>query len=793
MADTPLDSETPSRQRPDRPQGPGKPGPSGALRDTQVGDPQHPPQRLDEEGKPVIVPKEQPPASLEASSSVYADPQAKRVTTPAAQPQDLTPREIVTLKLFSSFHEGAGYGDDTPLDRPNPKVGSVHYNRVHGSIDARMPGQIQVGQRLVKLAATNHDLNPVFAIEWTDTNGIYPAIFYIVGKTVQKIRFGAVSEVSTDMDSQATNNATGGMFDDDGSGIPYLYACFGSAQNIVRMNLAQTFTLDTSGVKAGLLLSLNGDAYRTIIPSSGTVHSQVSKCPRGADRFDETEWGPGVTVGFAGTEINALTAVRNSPVAVKPEGVFAFNAGLNRWVNYTPSWRSMMHLENGLGSYHLGDALVIPMGDGSTMIFDGNNVRPFDPGGPLATPNRHTTRDNFSSGAMAAMRHWLIGATGPNAKIISAGSSLEARFYDDSITTYSDGSADVRDNDLTTGLTFIIGEATDELLIGWHRPFTSVELSFSGSVNNNARTMSVAIGTVEDTPPTFSDVGAKNTGFRDFTELAGAPLGQSGQIALMVDPVEAGWTPVTVDSSQLYWMKITFDGALDEVEIVNAKITPWYPSIDATNFPLDGLDRSGIFPHLMYGRVGLNGQPWFHDIGSLPEPDRIGQTLFANVGGTNTNHPRRVIFIGRFAVWAIDVADNDRPGTEAEPFLNDVGLIESTSFIPVPGKVIRLKELRINGHEFDPTVATFFYYAWEWGHPWSRVSGQMTTVPATVNKFDRDDRGNRFRWAFGFTTSTVNTAKPTLPIVTDIEVDFEVLDESPHMLVERPMQTEPRF
>lgn len=797
MAQKPNNTETPKpRSRTERLAGPGKSIPSGAPRDVQVGGPQIRPPRTDDDGKPLTVPKEQPPAAFEASDLVHEDPQQKRVTTPSAVPQELTGREIITLKLFSSFHEGAGYGDATPLDRIDPTQGSVHYNRSHGSIDARMPGQIQAGQRIVKVAATNHDLNPVFAIEWTDTNGIYPAIFYIVGKKLMKVRFGAVSEVLegavADMKGLATNNATGGMFDDDGSGIPYLYACFGSAQNIVRMNLAQAFTLDTSGVKAGLLLSLNGDAYRTEIPTGGTVHSQVSKCPRGADRFDETAWGDGVTVGFAGTQINTLTSIRNAPVAIKPEGVFAFNAGVNRWVNYTPSWRSMLHLQNGLGAYHIGDVLIIPMGDGSTMMFDGNSVRPFDPGGPMATPNRHTTRDNFSSGAMCAMRHWLIGVTGPNAKIISAGSSLEARFYDDSLAAYTDGSANVRDNDLTTELAFTIAEAADALYIGWHRPFTSMELSM-GTGNNNVATPTVAIGTVEGTPPTFTSIGAKNTGFRDFTELAGAPLGQSGMIALMVDPVEAGWVPTTINGSLLYWVRISFSAALDAITILNLKITPWYPSIDATNFPLDGLDRSGILPHLMYGRVGTNGQPWFHDIGSLPEPDHISQALFANVGGTNVNHPRRVLMIGRFAVWAIDVADNDRPGTEAEPFLNSVGLIESTSFIPIPGKVVRLHKVRINGHEFDPDVATFFYYAWEWGHPWSRASGQVTTVPAVINRFSKEDRGNRFRWAWGFTTSDVNVAKPTIPIVTDIEVDFEVLPDSPDSLVERPMQDEPRF
>ncbi len=775
------------RKRTPRPSAPGTDEAAVHGRDLQVGDPGL---KKDE----VHIADSLPP--------MFHNARPQRLSFPKVESMEGLPKkQLVRIKLFQSFHEGSGFADETPMDRLDPTKGSSHFNRVHGSIDARWPGQLQVGQRVSKIAATNHDLNPVFAIEWTNTNGIHPAIFYIVGKTVQMIEFGDVAEINTNMDSKATNNATGGMFDDNGSGVPYLYACFGAAQKIVRMNRAQAFddTMVGSDVKAGLLLSLNGDAYRTIVPTSGTATCQVSKCPRSANRMDLTAWGDGVTIGFAGTSINALTAVRQAPVAIKPEGVFAFNAGLQRWINYTPSWRTFMHFDNGKGAYHLGDALVIPMGDGSTMIFDGNHVRPFDPGGPLATPNRHTTRDDFVNGTMMSMRHWVLGVTSHFSKIISAGDTLEMRFEDDSGgPSYSGTSASIRDLDLDTDEEFTLAETADSLLIGWKRPFASVQLSFGGTpsggttVNNNAATMTVKVGTTAGEPGTYTTVGVKNTGFRDFTELAGAPFGQSGSIVLMVDPVELGWVKTTIDSVEAYWMRISFSAALDQVNLLHARIAPWYPSIDSTNFPLDGLDRSGNFPHVQYGRMGQNGAPWWHDMVSLSEPDHISQALFANVGGVNTNHPRRILLIGRFGVWAIEVADNDRPGYEAEPYLNDKGLIESTSFIPVPGAVVRLNKIIINGHEFGADVKTFFYYGWEWGHPMSRMTGAMITVPSIIDNFERSDRGTRFRWSWGFTTSSVSVAKPTIPTVTSIEAEFEVVGTEVDMTPERPMQTVPR-
>lgn len=718
-------------------------------------------------------------------------------TTPSGPSQIETSKpEIITRKIFRSFHTGFGDADDIDYTKRMDEYRAIQevtsrYNRVHGSLDARWPGQLRAGLEIRKLSTQSHDLVPVYAVSWVDVvNNIYPATYYLVGKKIMKIRFGTVSEVGSDA---LTSNATGGMFDDDGSGVPYLYGCFGGVAGnttLRRMNVAGTVSTTKSGGGAGdviaaLLLSLNGDAYRTITPTGGTANCQVSKCPYGNDRMDSTKWGQGVTVGFAGTSINVLTGVRNAPVAIKPEGIFGYNQALDRWINYTSSWRNFMHLNNGIGAFFLGDTLIAPMGDGGAFIFDGNNARPFDPGGLSATPNLHTTRDKFI--ATAALRHWLVGATKLCTKAIFAGTTL--RFFTKISAAFTDLSTGVRDADLTTPAgTFTIG-AGDKIYIGHTRPFTSVRFD-TGAANTNAATITVK---VSDGAGGFITITNRN-----FTALAGAALGQSGEIVMTQDPVIAGWLPDTVNSvAGLYWVELSFSGALTAISWLNCVISPWYPSIDPTNFPLDGLDKSGVLPHLLFGRMESSQNPIWHDLFSLPEPDDIGAVIFADAGGTSLNHSRTLLVIGRFCVWQIMVADNDRPGTEPSPFVNGYGLIEGSSFVPaaegpIEGRLVRLIAVRIAGHEFDATMPLRFYYSWDWGKPWSRIGPTLTHAPGKLNVPRRgDDFGHRFRWAIGFKQSAAGLLG-SQPTVTEIEVDFEVLPRQLDEQQERAMSARPR-
>jgi hypothetical protein len=684
---------------------------------------------------------------------------------------------VISIPLFRSFH--LGFGDSREIRlvtdpqaarsyaQSSPSVSvQARYHRAHGSVDTRWPGELRPGMAIRKFAAPNHDSPPVFSVRWTDSNGVFPAIYYLVDNKIMKFMFTSLSTVTT-----LPANVTGGMFDDDGSGVPYLYASFGgasTAQKIRRMNLGGTVTASTD-VVAGLMLSLNGKAYRTIVPAGGTAACQVSVCPYGSDRMVAANWGAGTTVGFAGTNINALVAVRNAPVCVKPEGIFAYNSALDQWVNYTPGWRQYMHLQNGIGSFFLGDQLVVPMGDGGAVIFDGNNVRPFDPGGLLATPNEHTTIPEFT--ATGAMRHWIVGTTAPFpfAKALSFRSSAKVLYTTDG-STYTDVSNDLTDLDLTTGFTVPSNSAL-RVYIGNDVPFVGFHFATS-SPNTNANTMAVNVWTGSS----WTSVSV-----RDFTRLGGASFGQTENVIMLQDPLLLGWQKNTINGITKYWIEVSWSTALSaSTTWLTVKLLPLPRNsmIDSDNFPDDALDRAGAMPHILYGRVGEGGESIWHDMGSLPEPDRIGQVIFGDFGGNGTQHSRNLALLGRFGLWIMEQPANDRPGSEQWPILHSHGLIEGPQISPVPGAILRLSRVVINGFGLAPDeFDLFFYYQWDWGKEWSRMGSRLKRFPEILYNPYPGSVGTNFRWAIGWKAVSGAGMKPSAPVITGIDAEFEVVTD----------------
>ena len=119
-------------------------------------------------------------------------------------------------------------------------------------------------------------------------------------------------------------------------------------------------------------------------------------------------------------------------------------------------------------------------------------------------------------------------------------------------------------------------------------------------------------------------------------------------------------------------------------------------------------------------------------------------------------------------------------------------LIEGQSVLPAPGKIVRLREIRIVGQEFDPNIPGRFYYTWDWGKPWSR--GIVVNQTPAVASIRDDQRGYRFRWCWGWTDATAAAGRTSQPAVTGIEADFEVLEDAAlDSIQERSVQTLPRF
>jgi len=688
----------------------------------------------------------------------------------------------VRVPLFRSAHNG--YGDSI-------EVQDFRYNRIHGSVDARWPGQIRAGLRVEK-KATTWDRVPVFATEWTDSNGINPMIYIIVDDEVWGLRFGSLIEAEESASKNVLSAiSTTAMFHDDGSGIPLIYVGYGTGTDIDSVtrfipSSGETTTATGGSVKADKLYSLNGRAYRSITPSGGAANCQISTLPIGANPLTSANWGAGQLVGWASTNVNAITAVRHLPIVIKPEGIFMYDENLDRWVNQTRGWTNFIHLDNGKGAFSLGEQAVIPLGDGGAVIFDGFNIKEFDPSGFNSSPNLHTTTSSIDS--LGTMKYWIMGATSPKTKESAIGTRITVFHFDDTGSSYTDLTSNLRGADLTTSVTFTIDENDDFIYIGFPHPFVAVAWDLTG-VNNNAATVTTAIATSgSGDPPTFSTISASS----DFTDIGGAPMAQSGRIVLTSDPVAAGWITGTVNGvTNTYWLRLNWNVALDDITAVNLRLQPWFPSVDPTNFPLDGLDKSGIYPHIIAGTKDREVNTW-HDMFTLDVPDEIGAVLYGNVGGTSVNRSRALLAIGRKRIFTIDVAATDHPGTEIQPFINQYALIEAPSLVPAPGHLARLTHIYINGLATDSSLGLLgrFYYTWDDGNPWTHI-GTVSQFPADF-EVNQPQKGYRFRWAWGWSQAG-NVAQFDQPAVTSLEAEFEVLPDALDSIQSKARKTEPRF
>ena len=776
------------------------------------------PSSIELEGPPPFpeFPAPLPPVLLSPLGPENLIPQPEGQPLPdnmSAPPLAVGQPQIITVPLFESAQ--GGYGDADAGARP------FTYNRCYGAVDTRWPGRVYAGATRANTGSVANEADPVFATEWEDASG-FPLIYWIQGLEVMALQVvGGGSEIGADV---LGNACTSGMFDDDGSGVPYLYAGFGNGTAIRRMNRARTVSTSGDAIYADLFLSSNGRAYRTVTPSSGTANSAISNCPAGSDRFTLANWSSDQRVGFAGTNINALLSVRQSPVAIKPEGIFAYSESLDRWVNYTPSWVRYQHPDNGKGAFSIGDQAVIPMGDGGAVLFNGFTVIDIDPVPQNAMPNAHTTTGKLinslsqtvSRASLGTTRHWLIGLTPIGAKTqidsmaIADQGGMLWKYFDDSGGTFTDGEDDLFNGIPTDKETFSYADTADFIYIGWFFPFSgfTYDPGVGGTVNDNVATMTVEIYNGSSWVTILSNDG---------TKVSNDSFKQKGLVGWKEDPFnDQTWTQTAVDSKTRYWCRISWSATLTASVTWNtASLSPWYPPVDQSiaRLELDGLDRAGLFQHLIMGKLDQNtGTVIWHDMGTLAPTDigdnNIGSSRQLIIHGPSGGHStqsaetgapgdRTLAFIGRNSILAYLGPPDDRAGI-LEAYSTDHGFFEASAILPAGGKSVRLKEIRIQGEGFDDTLFGQIYYTWDKGKPWSRCGSRITRAPSVVHSPDGDEGGVKFRWGFYFAGGTTTTTQVNHPFFSGIEADFEIISRPLDAIQERPMPsttdtTPPRF
>lgn len=690
------------------------------------------------------------------------------------------------IPLFESGHEG--YGDSILATKPHK------YHRVLRGFDLRTPGKMKFGDFITRIAhGVTIQQAPVWAGEWISaTSAGIPVIYYLSGKKVMKLQGGVSSEVGTNALAQV---ATGAAFHGDDTGIAYLYIAEGFAGNMQKMNLATT--VSTGNVVRDKLASISGQLYGSGIPSGSSVFSAISFVPVGSDPNASASWSTLVVVGWATTDINDIKQVRGIPVVLKPEGIYIYNRQLDLWENKTPAWEAMPHPDNGRGAFSLGLALIIPMGRGGAVIFDGYVVRDFSPFNRDTSPNLDTTQQLFSVigatpigllGVSSVARLEAGGQGSKHAHDISLGGNMNTkltrrggsddlgadvegnRFFKtiDVGSSFTDYTTEVNDGKWTTYAdlsnldTFANG---DWFLVGHPRPFQGVQFySITTQVNSATLTAEIWTGSSWDA-----------IAITDFTNEAGTPLTGAGMVLMTADPVEAGWatTTVTGDDQALYLVRFLVSAALDaEVQIAATSLLPWRPAIDTTNFPEDALDRAGCYPHILAGELDAQGGGRWHDLGAvmtaITSVDEVSVLLTAEAGGTYGNSTNKTVAIGKQAIFLLEGGMND-----TWPFISPKGLAEFPFILPARGYPVKLKKVHMVGEHFDKVTNVWFYWRYGTEDRWSRKSlGKRPTADITINE---TGAGTEFQWAIGYSMSEDTAARR--PAILGIDATFEIVDQ----------------
>ena len=694
-----------------------------------------------------------------------------------------------------------GFGDSRQV-APN------RYNRILYGFDARYPGELRFGDFMENAFTqpSTSDGPPCWAGEWRDSGGTNPRLMYFLGLTAAQIQYDA-SSAGTDYGARST----GGCLHNNGANVERLIQCSGNAANIVIRAIDGTVDAITGTIQRDKLAAVSGALYGSVI--AGNRYSAIRFAPYGAAPNTAASWSGSTTVGWASTDINNIVSVRGVPCILKPEGVFLYNRGKDQWENMMPGWEGDPHPDNGRAAVSRGPDVVISRGRGGLVLFDGYTVRDISPYFQAA-PNDDTTPEKIScltlwKGFIVAVTsvsqglrggsgnkelHGLVtGVSSGNQKLLAVGTNLTEgiRFWrtQDNEVTFTNGATNAGDEDASTSVSLNAQSTAangDYFVIGYRYPWRACLINFGTSgLNTNASTLSaeywngsawaaMAIVDLMSTNPTTANT-----------------LGKAGLVILTGNPTD--WTTRTYgtagvdDSGGYYYIRFSVSAALSAtVSVIGVRIIPWRPAIDTTDHPNDGIDRSGCYPHVLFGQITEEGAIW-HDMGTPLVADEIGIVVGAHVGGAVGVDPRKLVLLGGANAYYFHHTESD-----AWPWLAPRGLAEFGFRRIADGHPVRLKTIRIDGRDFNGLTSMSFYYRYDSNERWSKVL--LGARPPFVSKIKIDaSAGMDFQWAIGYVMSdTTDPHVQRRPAVTGVTAEFELVAEREGMLAQRTIGAIPR-
>ncbi len=682
------------------------------------------------------------------------------------RPQN-APKGQIRIPVFRGGQEG--YGDSRVL----PQKRQNSYNRTSYNADMRWPGEMREFFINPLPVGVFHNNAPIYITEWEDTVP-NPLILYVADNKIMKIQAGAVTT-----DTTLAAVATGATMHDNGSGVPYLYVAEGGvpgAAKVQRRDRTGAITIATN-LYADKLLSLAGNLYITAASSTGPTNgitNGIGVVTVGTDPNVAAQ--PALTViGNPGRKINNITAVRYAPVCLKQDGSCADDRLSDTWLNHANWMKDLPHPDNGKVYWYEGTDVCIALGMGGAVRFNGFVAIPYDLL-PLedTTPDLDTTTQLIAAGGTA--RHWGALVTQIGAKRqrnggagdptqptgLGAGSTPNVAKSTDAGATFTSYGSQAFDGDPTTfaDLSALPGAGSGQVYFVHSQPFQGVKLSVLAA-NANAATWTAAV---------WNGTTWVNIGVVDLTLITGntVTLGRTGWMMIASDPVAAvGWKRggIGVLGATQYQLRLTVSAALSASVQVNAvDFLPWRPSLDPVNFSVDGMDRAGMYPHLLFSRTQGDGAHVVHDMGRLQNADEVGAVIYAAVGGASLNDDRQIVICGKNYVTWTSMSLDDRPAAFGWP-VNSINVLVERPGIDL-GVVARLNAVELDG--FDFRRQGFLYYRFEDGRPWT-LAGEFRSLPARIEVPSSDRVGDVIRFAVGWKAGADGGAMPMSPRITRVD------------------------
>lgn len=228
-------------------------------------------------------------------------------------------------------------------------------------------------------------------------------------------------------------------------------------------------------------------------------------------------------------------------------------------------------------------------------------------------------------GLMQLLTNRLVG----NLEIYKSSRNVRpvaVKFYDDTDTSYTD-LTNAFDENTSTYSTITAMQTADYIYIGFDSPFQGVDIDVGTAVNG--QTASV---TVEYYSSSFGGITESQA---DTTDSGGAPLAQDGYIWWSKED-DMGLT--TIDGVEAYWIRLSYDAALDNVDIIDidawATIKPDYLKYHDVGAGSNTNLTNGFDDDLATFVTINSGTDWQSDDYVYVAFPSIGEGIVWNLGGT---------------------------------------------------------------------------------------------------------------------------------------------------------------